>query len=176
MIIKSVVTDYQIIVTAILVLAAWRWGDWRNWKLYYPTMLFFAVGDFSAHLLLYNYPLWSFESSILRKTFSDFLITLVFFPATLLLYLPHFPKKPLFKILYVSAWAVTYTIVEAISGALGFFSHYHGWTIWWSLAFNLLMFPIFRIHFKRPLAAIAISFVCAVSLIVYFRIPLDTVV
>jgi hypothetical protein len=175
MIFKLIITDYQIIVTVLIVLAAWKWGDWKHWKLYYPTMLFFALGDFAAHLVTFNYPLWSYESPLLKKTFSDLLIASVFFPATILLYLTHFPKKPLSKTIYVIIWAVSYTLVEELAGLLGFFSHDNGWSIWWTLLFNSLMFPIFRIHFKKPLLALFVSFILAVALMLYFKVPWSAV-
>ena len=38
--------DFQIVVTLIIVVIARKWGDWRNWKQYYPTILFFIATDF----------------------------------------------------------------------------------------------------------------------------------
>ena len=32
--------DFQIAVSLAALLAAWRWSDWRNWKKYYPTILY----------------------------------------------------------------------------------------------------------------------------------------
>lgn len=173
--IKLIITDYQIIVTLILVLTAWKWGDWKNWKKYHPTILFYAMGDFCAGLVLYNFPLWSFESPLLGKTFSNLLITLVFFPATILLYLPHFPKKRIFQIIYIFLWSGLYTLIEFVSLLLGYFSHFNGWTIWWTFLFNLVMFSIFWVHFKKPLIAILITIFCAIILCIYFKVPLSTI-
>lgn len=172
---KLIFTDYQIIVTFFLILAAWKWGDWKHWKLYYPTMLFFATGSLATDLVLMNYPLWSFESPLLGMTFSNLLITLVFFPATILIFIPHFPKKRNLQIAYIIVWALIYTLIEFLSDSLGFFSHYHGWSIWWTLLFNLLMFPIFIIHHKRPLLAISISFILAIIMLTYFKVPISSI-
>jgi hypothetical protein len=30
---------------ALFLFAAIKWGDWRKWRNYYPTILFFMVGD-----------------------------------------------------------------------------------------------------------------------------------
>jgi len=29
----------------LYLFAAWKWGDWKNWREYYPTILFFIIGD-----------------------------------------------------------------------------------------------------------------------------------
>lgn len=169
---RSIITDYQIIVTVIMLLCAWKWGDWRNWKKYYPTMLFFTLGDFAYGLLTYNYPLWEFESPLLKTTLSDFLISLVFFPATLLIYLPHFPEKLKHKIPYVLLWVAIYTLIERVSFLTGFFSYHNGWTIWLSLIFNGIMFPLLALHHKKPLLALLAAFTGGTLLMFYFKVPL----
>lgn len=172
--VTSIISDYQIIVTIIMVLSAWKWGDWRHWRLYYPTMLFFALGDITCGFLTYNYPLWEFESPLLKTTLSDLLISLVFFPATVLLYLPHFPKKIKKQVPYILLWVLIYTAIEHVSYLLGFFSYHNGWNIWWSVLFNSAMFPILRVHHKKPLLALFISMIAALLLLVYFKIPMSS--
>ncbi len=169
-----IITDYQILVTAIIVFCAWKWGDWKNWRTYYPTMLFFALGDFAYGLLTYNYQLWSFESPLLKKTLSDFLISLVFFPATLMLFLPHFPKGLKKQVPYVLLWVIIYTLIERASHLLGFFSYANGWTIWWSALFNLFMFPLLQLHHKKPQWALVMSAIVALSVLIYFKVPISS--
>ena len=168
------ISDYQIIVTVIMLLCAWKWGDWRNWKAYYPTMLFFALGDFAYGLLTYNYPLWEFESPLLKTTLSDFLISLVFFPATLLIYLPHFPRQLKRQIPYVFFWVAVYTVIERVSHKLGFFSYHHGWNIGWSILFNFVMFTLLQVHHKKPHWTLLLSVSAAIGILVYFRVPVSS--
>lgn len=170
----SIITDYQIIVTVIMLLCAIRWGDWRNWKLYYPTMLFFALVDLLYGLLTYNYPLWEFESPLLKTTLSDILISLVFFPATILLYLPHFPKEIKKQVPYILLWVIIYTITEIVSHKLGFFSYHNGWNIWWSILFNLFMFPLLQLHHKKPHWTLLISIILAIMCLAYFKVPFNS--
>lgn len=170
----SIITDYQIIVTVIMLICAWKFGDWRNWKSYYPTMLFFALGDIICGLLTYNYPLWEFESPLLKTTLSDLLISLVFFPATLLIYLYHFPKGLKKQVLYILFWVVIYTITEGLSHIFGFFSYHNGWNIWWSILFNLIMFPILQLHHKKPHWALIISFLIAIVVLTHFNVPFNS--
>jgi hypothetical protein len=153
---------------------AWKWGDWRNWKLYYPTILFFIVGNFSYGLLTYNYPLWEFESLLLKTTGSTFLITIVAFPATILIFLPHYPKGKVKQILYILLWVLTYTLIEIVSHKLGFFSYHNGWNIWWSVLFNLIMFPLLRLHHKKPPLAWSVSIIMGLTILIYFKVPFSS--
>jgi hypothetical protein len=137
-------------------------------------MLFFIVGDFSYALLTYNYPLWEFESPLLKTIGSDFLITMIFFPATLLVFLPYYPKGKVTQIIYVLFWAFTYSLIEIVSYTLGFFSYHNGWNIWWSILFNLLMLPLLRLHQKKPPLAWLFSIIMISAALVYFRIPFSS--
>ena len=166
--------DYQIFVTVILILIAWRWGDWRNWSRYYATILFFIVGDFACTILTYQYPLWQFESALLKVTGSEFLIIAVFFPATLLVFLPHYPKEKRKQVWYILAWVVIYTAIEWISFLSGFFSYHNGWNILWSALFNLLMFPLLILHQRKPPLAWLLGLIFAFCLLIYFKVPFSS--
>ena len=40
----------------------WKRGDWRNWKKYYSTILFFILGDFIyLYLLSDHFPMWRYQ-------------------------------------------------------------------------------------------------------------------
>lgn len=52
---------YRIIIISLFLLACWKWGNWRNWKEYYPTILYFIIGDLSYKVLFYNKTLWEYR-------------------------------------------------------------------------------------------------------------------
>ncbi len=54
-----------ILINVIYTIAALKWGDWRNWKQYHPTILFYCIGDFLYNFILYNKPMWLFRDLIL---------------------------------------------------------------------------------------------------------------
>jgi len=166
--------DYHVITSIIFLISAWKWGDWKNWRQYYPTILFFILGNFTHNLLTYNYPLWEYESPFLKKTLSDILVSFVLFPSTILLYLPHFPKKLKKQIIYVLFWVAIYTILEMVSHYLGFFSYHNGWNIGWSILFDCLMFPLLWLHHKNPLWVWPIGFIVSIALLVIFKVPLSS--
>ena len=168
----STFTDYQIIVAFIIAIIAFKYGDWRNWRLYYPTILYFIIGDFLYNILTCNYRLWQYESPLLKSTFSELLIVFVFYPSTILLYLPHFPRGLKKQIPYILLWVVIYSTTEIISFNLGFFSYHNGWNICWSILFNCFMFPLLWIHQKNPPLVWLSSFVIGSAVLIYFKVPL----
>ena len=164
---------FHVIFTIVCVLAAWKWGDRHNWKLYYPTILFVISGSYIFDFISFNKPLWLFESRFLGHTLSSMLIAFIVYPSLTIIYLPHFPKKILWEMLvYISAWVLVITSVEYVSSLLGYFSHHYGWNIWWSLLFNIFWFPMVRLHYEKPIMGIAMAVVVGISIMLIFNIPL----
>jgi len=154
------------------ILIAWKWGDWRNWQLYYPTVLFMVLGDLSYIIISNAKPLWQYESPIFSSNFVEALICLVVFPCTCLIFLPLCSKVSKSKrIVYILFWASLYTSVEWISFSLGYFSHQNGWSFYWSFGFNCAMFPLLLLHFKKPLWVWPVSITLAFVTIYLFKLP-----
>ncbi|MDZ5472930.1 CBO0543 family protein [Bacillus sp. 31A1R] len=156
-----------------------KWGDYKNWKKYYPTFLFFVVGDFAYHYLLSDiYPMWrytpqGFDKNIdLTNTHISLSVMAVKYPATTLIYLSKFPKENMiYKILYVAGWVCLYTINEGIDLKLHLIKHFNGWNLYWSILFNIFIFSILKIHFTRPIVAWLLSFIFIVFLWNVFNVP-----
>lgn len=155
----------------ISIAACWKWSDWRNWRLYYPTVLYLLVGDLTADFLLYGKPLFSFGEFIEKYPVLDLTTMVLIYPATVLLYLSHLPKTTVKLVLYILMWAVIYMVMEFIAQFTGGYCHHNGWNIWYSLGFDLLMFPLLALHFKKPLLVWPISAVLCFLLLWWFRIP-----
>jgi hypothetical protein len=163
---------FHIVFTILCVLAAWKWGDRHNWKLYYPTILFVISGHYIYEFISYNKPLWLFESRLLGHTLSSMLIAFIVYPSLTIIYLPHFPKKILRMFFYISAWVLFISTTEYVSFFLGYFSYHNGWNIWWSLLFNTIWFPMVRLHHEKPILGVAMAAVVGKSIMLLFKIPL----
>ncbi len=174
----SLLLDFQIITMLFIVVAAWRFGDWKNWTLYYPTILFTVLGTFIYSLVSYNFPLWEFESPLLKTTGSDLLFCLIGFPAAILLYLTYLQKiqsgKKVFILTYILAWVAIFTLIELLSYKLGFFSYHNGWNLGWSLLFNCIMFLLMWLHYRKPPWAWALAVVTGSFIVIYFSIPFSS--
>lgn len=166
---------YAIFWLGILIIL----GDWRNWRRYYPTILFFMLGDFIyMYLLSDHYPMWKYVPSSadreigVTNTHISFSIMLLKYPATVLAYLAHFPRQGLFmKWFYYLAWVMIYYINETIDLHFHLIKYYNGWNIGWSVLFNAVMFFILKVHFHRPLLAWIFSAVFIVFLWNTFDVP-----
>ena len=83
-----------ILINIFYLIAGYKWGDWRNWKKYYPTILFFILGDFLYNFLLYKESMWLFHDLILpNHTTITILAMVISYTATVLIYLGRFPKR-----------------------------------------------------------------------------------
>lgn len=160
------------IFSAMGAAACWKWGDWRNWRLYYPTILYACIGNLVYDVLTYNRALWAFGSTVYHYPFLDLAIMALLYPSTVILFLTHFPGQTGRKILYVALWTFLYTLIEAAAWLTKGFIYFNGWNTLYSLGFNAVMFPLFRLHFKRPLLAWPISAAMAFCVVWWFRIPL----
>ncbi len=165
----------HITIKFLFVLAAIKWGDWRGWKKYYPTIQFFIIGDLFYNLIFHDYPLWRFEEVVpLLKR--EILITLTFmflrYPATVFIYLGNFPKDKVKGILWYLFWVLLYIGIETIDLQIGLIKHFNSWNIWWSLIFDLVLFAILKIHLHKPLLAWGLTLLSSITLWVLLGIPL----
>lgn len=160
------------IFAVVLTPICWKWGNWRNWKEYYSTILYLFIGSIVCDFLLYQHPLWAFNKLTEEYPFLKIFITAVLFPSTVILYLSHLPKSGKRMVLYIILWVAIYTVVELFAYLIGDFLYFNGWNIKYTLVFNLLMFPLITLHYKKPLYVWPISMILAFALILYFKISL----
>jgi hypothetical protein len=164
---------FRLVIASIWVLADYKWADWRNWKKYYPTILFMSLSNLIYIILTYNHPLWELIDPIFKVTFTILLMTIIIWPASVLLYLTRFPKNDDFKkVIYVLKWITLFILIEWILLQFNQYRYSNGWNIWCSLAFNTVMFPLLKIHYEKPQLAWLFAFILGASIIYFFKVPL----
>ncbi|MCT2535687.1 hypothetical protein NC661_06565 [Aquibacillus koreensis] len=158
------------------------WGDWRNWRKYYPTILFFITGDILYQWLFVDfYPMWKFQPYGIddeigvTHTQISLSIMIIKYPAIMLVYLYQFPKTFGKQFGYICLWTFIIAFNEWITLQLGGIVYDHGWTFSWSVLFSFVMLVILRIHHSKPLVAIAISIGFMLFLFYSFDVPTDIV-
>ncbi|WP_368780987.1 CBO0543 family protein [Alicyclobacillus fastidiosus] len=157
----------------VWILITWRWGDWRQWKKYQSTILFFISCDLLYNVICHNYLLWKFTPSRLFTShtavnlFEDFVI----YPCALILYLGRYPKSILTKIIWNILWVLIWIGIEWINKLLGLITYHHGWNIWWSVLLMSFAIPMVRLHFIKPLWTYGLSLICIVFLVFLFKVP-----
>ncbi|MGM0876239.1 MAG: CBO0543 family protein [Bacillota bacterium] len=163
-----------ILINGLYLIAGFIWGDWRNWKEYYPTILFFIVGDFLYNFLLYNKSMWVFHDLVLpNHTLITILAMTVSYSATVLIYLGRFPNGLKKRTLWFFIWSGIFLIIEYINNKLGFITYHNGWNMLWSIIFTGIIFLILPIHHKRPLLAWGLSIVFILSLLTIFDVKVS---
>jgi hypothetical protein len=112
----TIASYIRMAVPIILFIGVWRFGAWKNWGKYYPTILFIISVDFFISILTYEYPLWTFHGSLLipNHTINDFVIAFTGYSQMVLIYLSRYPYKSEWykQLVYVALWAISYGIYQ----------------------------------------------------------------
>ncbi|MDN3015742.1 hypothetical protein PH210_05910 [Paenibacillus sp. BSR1-1] len=165
----------RLLLSAIFILACWRWANIKNWKQYYPTILYAVVLQLLYRFFVDgDYFLWKIEDDIflLNETFSFLIITFVIFPCSVFLFLSRYPKHWMKQILYLAGWGALSVMIETGMFLFERVTYHNGWNYWWSMAFDLTMYPMIRFHDVKPIPAWIVSFLMTAFYVIYFNVPL----
>jgi hypothetical protein len=145
----------RLILAALGIVCALLFTKWKYWKEYYPTILFMMTVNLAMSSIAHNHKLWIFMPSSVLTThsMSDLVHTFITFPATVLIFLSHYPQNMTHQIYFTLAWAALYSCAEFFFEHLGLMTYDNGWSLVWSGLFNCVMFPILRVHYLNPLPA-----------------------
>lgn len=162
---------YYAILSALL---CWKWGDWKNWRSYYPTAVFVLLADITYKYLTQFHPLWNTGSFLYDYPFLNLSVQVILYSCTVILFLTFYDriKTKSRRILYIAGWVAIYSVMEYISLITGHFYYYNGWTFLYSVIFDIVMFLIILLHYKKPLWACVCSIPLAYLFIFLFNIPL----
>jgi hypothetical protein len=164
-----------VIYSILWILAAWKWADWRNWKLYYPTALFAIVGNLLYEVICSEYLLWAMETNGLpNHTLPILMLAIVGMPLSSWIYLSNYPEKKslLTQALYILLFIFIFILLEFVSVHFGALTYHNGWNLLWSFIFNIVMFIILRIHHRQPGWALILSCVVIFILMTIFNVTL----
>jgi hypothetical protein len=163
-----------ILINGLYLIAGFIWGDWRNWKEYYPTILFLIVGDFLYNILLYDKSMWVFHDLVLPNHTLITILAMTFsYSATVLIYLGRFPNGLKKRTLWFLFWSGIFLILEYVNNKLGYITYHNGWNMLWSVLFTAIIFLILPIHHKRPLLAWGLSIVFILFLLTVFDVKIS---
>jgi hypothetical protein len=160
-----------IILTVLCAIVCFKWGAWRRWREYYPTILYVIIGDMAYNFVFHDHTLWLYDG-VFNHTTSDIIAAFLMFPSVVILYLTRWPKRIVTQALYILAWAAFNTLFEYISVVLGVFEYDHGWGILWSFGLLVIAFIMMRLHYRKPLVAWPISAVLALLTALAFGLPI----
>lgn len=160
-------------VMGISLIAAWKWGDWRNWKTYLSTMYYAAICDLLYLFLTANHFLWRYVSDSYFANYSgtELIYAFIVLPATTLMFISRFPHKLIKAAFYILMWIIIYILLEVVLLLSDRFVYQHGWNLIWSIGFDVVMFPMIILHHKKPLLTYLLS-ICFICYLVWqFEVP-----
>jgi hypothetical protein len=168
----AIVPYLHIILGISLAIFSCFIADLKNWRRYYPTILFFIAGDLLYQFITYDYPLWEYGGYPKSPFITPIILMFTAYPATVLLYLKYAVKgwKPF--LFHYFLWIFLYIIVEWLLGSFDLIKYAHGWNMGWSIYVDFLLFLILRIHYSYPLLGWVLYFIVAGKMILIFNIPL----
>lgn len=161
---------YYAVISTII---CWRWGNWRAWKDYYPTIIFMIMGNLAYMVLTQQKPLWKSGSFLALYPFLDISTIVVLYTSTVILLFTFYSRfdSNLKRVGYIALWVAIYSAMELVSYITGHFEYYNGWNFFYSVIFNVAMFPLLLLHKSRQLLALSISVLLAYALMFLFDIP-----
>ncbi|HLO13151.1 MAG TPA: CBO0543 family protein [Pseudoneobacillus sp.] len=140
-----------------------KWANWKEWQRYYPTMLYIVLSNLLYKFFaLSEFHIWKLSShDFFFNNHIQIFLWHIFIINTLctFVYLSNFPEGEDWhkRFFYILKWLAIYIICESILLKYNHVNYYHGWNIVWTLFFDLVMFLMLRLHFKKPLWAIILS-------------------
>lgn len=163
-----------ILYSILWIVAAFKYAD-RNWQRYYPSLLFASLGNALYELICYKYQLWQMEPNGLPFAMIPILLLiLIGMPVSTWIYLSKYPsEKGLYsQIMYIAVFCVLFVLLEFLSVKGGAITYHNDWNLLWSLLFVIVMFVVLRIHYLRPLLALILSVVFAITLCLVFDVTM----
>jgi len=167
----------HLILALVSIFAVWLKGDYRDWKFFYPTMQYIAIGNLTYNFLCASHWLWQLSPDItwLNHSLLEMAYTFITFPLTALMFLSHYPegqgKWRIFR--HYLIWIALYVGIEIFLLIRGNIIYKYGWGLWWSALFDCIMFPFLRLHHKKPLLTLIISVPMVIFWVWYFDIPVS---
>jgi len=150
--------------------------SWRSFYKYHSTILYVALMNLLYNFICVNYYLWEWQSDIFTNHQTvGFFLTFLFLPSIVILFLHFYPFNHKAPYIYIFLWALGLWIWEvSFVHVFHKLSYGHGWSIWWSALFYLIMLPMIVLHSKRPIVAYGLSIIIIIILINIFNVPVDT--
>ncbi len=160
----------EIALSVLSLAACYKWGAWRRWREFYPSILYLISGNLAYNYVFHEFLLWEYKS-FFGHTFTGLIINFIIYPPVVILYLANYPQTRVKQALYILAFSAAGTLIEAAALITGGIYYENGWTIIWSFVLFIGLFALVRLHYKRPLLVWPISLALGVMFAIIFRLP-----
>ena len=164
----------MIILFTVLLFLLMKSGHWRNWRSYYPTVLLMMIVDVAFNFLTYNHPFWHYKSAIIPShTIMDLFHAVVSFPCIVMLFLGYMPNGLFKRAVYIVFVSAIYAAIEYAVHVAGKFEYFNGWNTLHSFLFDIGLFSILMIHYKKPVIAWLCIMIIVPLFLLIVQFPLE---
>ena len=110
---------------------------------------------------MYQYPLWQYKDPLipLGDTYYSIFWAAVIYPCVVILFFTFTPKKTMRLLPYILLSSLIFIAVEYLTVVLNSFEYMNGWSLFSSFLFDIALFSILYIHYKKPPLAWLIIFI-----------------
>ena len=168
--VKEVESLFHAAVIVSGVLFSFGKGKWQRWREFLPTFYYWAL--FSCFYEYISYigkkHLWEFDRNFISLFVTESLYTFLFYPSMIVLFLGNFPEHRNKQILHYFKWISLSVLIEALALKYGAIKFDHGWSIIWEIFFYSTMYPMLRLHYKKPLNALFLSVLFVLFYLIVF--------
>ena len=159
-------------MTILSIGLCYKKGDWKHWKQYYPTILFYIIISINESIITNKIVLWQFYGSSSFDQISDYLLEFVTFPCIIILFLSNYPQNRVRQMIYLASYIFVLSLSEYGFYISNEIKYYNGWNLWWSVLLYMVAFPLLILHYKKPLLAWPVVMTLTYGLMRYFKISL----
>ncbi|MFT9495398.1 CBO0543 family protein [Anaerosolibacter sp.] len=167
---------YLLFVVFVWLIFGLLFVDWKNWKPYYPTILYYCTLNLLYDFLYFNHTLFAFQAittKYLNHTIIELAFLFIIMPIVILIFLQRYPEQSRSRVIYICIWSLFFWIIEYLFAEKNMFIYDNAWNVWHSAWFDVLMFIMFRLHYKRPALTIGLSVIVVILFIFIFPVPLS---
>ncbi|MGM0900921.1 MAG: CBO0543 family protein [Bacillota bacterium] len=124
----------HLILALISIIAVWYRGDYRNWRKYYTTMQFIAIGNLTYNFLCASHWLWRLSPDFINwfnHTLLEMSYTFITFPATALMFLSRYPEgRGKWRVVrHYAFWIGLFVVAEIILLKRDSILYGYGWSL-----------------------------------------------
>jgi len=162
-----------IIISMIFIGLCCKWGDWKNWRIYYPTIIFYIIVAITSHIITVNKPLWVIHNFFNIDILANYFISGFIAPSIIILFLYNYPNQKIKQIAHIIFFVFIPSLIEYIGYLRKTITYHNGWSFVWTVILYIGMFSMIRLHYKKPLLTWLIFFAMIVGGMFYFKISLS---
>lgn len=156
---------------------AYKFGNWREWRKYQPTLLYICALNLLYNFLAANYDLWKYIPDFYSNhSITEVINSVILLPAIALIFLSHYPEGQGSKKItaYYLKWIIYSVLIESVYVYFEKITFHNGYAFWMEPFFYFLMYTFIRLHHTQPILTYFLTALVVLGFIYGFDVPVST--